>query len=597
MADYIGMTPTVVIGLGGTGKEVLIKVRRMIVETYGSLDALPILSFLHIDTEQNAKVSEPQVVLKQDISLRPAEQVWAKVEDAKAILNKLSAYEHLAEWFPSQLKGTDSILAGAGQIRSLGKFAFTLNYQNIKTSFNNVRSRIVGHEKFMLDRWGVQLDKGVNIFIVCSLSGGTGSGMVLDIAYNLRDWVPPSDLPQSSAYLVLPGAFAGLGDRVVANAYTALMELNHYSRNDTRFETQYSPNPSDRISSQSSQDVPFNFCYLVGNSNDKVTFPSLNSVLEMVSQNIFLDFSSGFSQYKKLVRDNIRKHWASPDSKGSATQAEVQAKQNLILAKVFGLVVEEENSITKYSEVRFHYQDKITGLKKTQVLGNDWQEAEEYLVSDHNRRVREILEDALQNVGQKAVTKTEKQGLYQKLMAHLRELEKTLSGAKDNPNYCKQEIAIEDYVKTYSLFTAAETISASVQKSAELPKNPSANSTASEDPDSKLEKFTKLVETCYRRGNPSETQLQMLEHFRQKYGISQVNADQIIAKFSCGHSQQQALYEYGLMYRAFLESNTEIDFEQQTQLLELQEELGLTNKQVATMEANIQEELGLTEAR
>jgi len=1122
MADYIGMTPTVVIGLGGTGKEVLIKVRRMIVETYGSLDALPILSFLHIDTEQNAKVSEPQVVLKQDISLRPSEQVWSKVEDAKAILNKLSAYEHLAEWFPSQLKGTDSILAGAGQIRSLGKFAFTLNYQNIKTSFNNVRSRIVGHEKFMLDRWGVQLDKGVNIFIVCSLSGGTGSGMVLDIAYNLRDWVPPADLPQSSAYLVLPGAFAGLGDRVIANAYSALMELNHYSRNDTRFETQYSPNPSDRITAQSSQDVPFNFCYLVGNSNDKVTFPSLNSVLEMVSQNIFLDFSSGFSQYKKLVRDNIRKHWASPDSKGypqnfisfglssiqfpvervlnacalrlggqlitwwsnptptpaamrdvikteilpnlrlaesenehqllnsislgdnmkpyskevadwvaglrkrrndlnipfenlqrfisveqdkykshfydsdtdprrwsdyfqkmwdnlnqlipqkrqelrqvvykiiedrfrgpkfarhflevlldifteyrsqfdqdrqknwlpkensatntlqvllkqiddharqliytlnrknlidedfrgitqafeslyiskvevkartlavhlldslkeeierllvdlaalernceilkarflgqeqayigetgvltvngiliyhskdvdqiynktiaekqenicqaisqqilgelgtklfdlytfdnlrlkdlferilnrsldefvgsgkiqistarkfleeyptveqqeaqiktifeksepflrfsqeqarlgwedraekrqtivgiqggnkptdpavsiilpmirktstltdkdirplgdshhiyfvqeigafplrliegmdrmrtvyrsvsqsdknplhthqdyrqfhdhmPATQAEVQAKQNLILAQIFGLVVEEENLITKYSEIRFHYQDKLTGLKKTQILGNDWQEAEEYLVSDHNRRVREILEDVLQNVGQQAVTKAEKQGLYQKLMAHLKELEKTLAGGKDNANYRKQEVAIEGYVKTYSLFIATETISVSVQKSAELPKTSPANSTTSEDLNSNLEKFTKLVETCYRRGNPSENQVQMLEHFRQKYGISQANSDQIIAKFSCGHSQQQALYEYGLMYRAFLESNTEIDFEQQTQLLELQEELGLTNKQVSTMEANIQEELGLTEAR
>ena len=234
---------------------------------------------------------------------------------------------------------------------------------------------------------------------------------------------------------------------------------------------------------------------------------------------------------------------------------------------------------------------------RTQVLGNDWQEAEEYLVSDHNRRVREILEDALQNVGQKAVTKAEKQGMYQKLMAHLRELEKTVSGGKDNPNYRKQEIAIEDYVKTYSLFIPAETISASVQKSAELPKTSPANSITSEDLDSNLQKFTKLAETCYRRGNPSETQVQMLEHFRKKYGISQVDADQIIAKFSCGHSQQQALYEYGLMYRAFLESNTEIDFEQQTQLLELQEELGLTNKQVATMEANIQEELGLTEAR
>ncbi len=242
--------------------------------------------------------------------------MWAKVEDAKAILNKLSAYEYLAEWFPSQLKGTDSILAGAGQIRALGKFAFTLNYQTIRTSFNNAKAQIVSHEKFMLDRWGVQLDKGINIFVVCSLSGGTGSGMVLDMAYNLRDWIPTSDLPQSSAYLLLPGAFSGLGDRVVANAYAALMELNHYSRSNTRFESQYSNSPSDRISSQSGQDVPFNFCYLVGNSNDKVTFSNISSVLEMVAQNIFLDFNSGFSQYKKLVRDNIRKHWASPDPLG-----------------------------------------------------------------------------------------------------------------------------------------------------------------------------------------------------------------------------------------------------------------------------------------
>jgi hypothetical protein len=151
MDSYVGMTPTVVIGLGGTGKEIMIKIRRMIVETYGSLEALPIVSFLHIDTEQNAKVSEAQTVLKQDISLRPQEQIWAKVEDAKAILNKLSAYNYLEDWFPPQLKGTDSILAGAGQIRALGKLAFTLNYQTIKTYFNNAKTRIQGHEKFMLD--------------------------------------------------------------------------------------------------------------------------------------------------------------------------------------------------------------------------------------------------------------------------------------------------------------------------------------------------------------------------------------------------------------------------------------------------------------
>ena len=316
MAEYIGMTPTVIIGLGGTGKEVLLKIRRMIVETYGSLDNLPITAFLHIDTEQNAKATESQVVLKQDISLRPVEQVWAKVDNAKAILNNLSSYPYLAEWFPPQLKGTDSILAGAGQIRALGKFAFTVNYTQIKTAFQDAKRRIIGHEKFMLDQWKVELDRGINIFVIGSFSGGTGSGMFLDMAYNVRDWVPASEIPQTSAYMLLPGAFSGLGDRVVANAYAALSELDYYSRSDTRFEAQYTTSGSDRISPNSGKDTPFSFCYLVGNSNDKVTLPTVGAVLEMVAQNIFLDFSSGFSQYKKLVRDNIRRHCSSSDSLG-----------------------------------------------------------------------------------------------------------------------------------------------------------------------------------------------------------------------------------------------------------------------------------------
>jgi len=1104
MADYIGMTPTVVIGLGGTGKEILIKIRRMIVESYGSLNALPIVSFLHIDTEQNAKVSEAQTVLKQDISLSPSEQVWAKVENAKAILNQLSAYDYLAEWFPNQLKGTDSILAGAGQIRSLGKFAFSINYQTIKNSFNNAKSRIAGHEKFMLDKWGLQLDKGVNIFVVCSLSGGTGSGMVLDLAYNLRDWMPPAELPQTSAYLVLPGAFSGLGDRVIANAYAGLMELNHYSANDTRFECQYSSQASDRITSQSSQDVPFNFCYLVGNSNDKVTLPSINSVLEMVAQNIFLDFSSGFSQYKKLVRDNIRKQWASPDSMGypqsfiafglssiqfpiqrvvqacasrlagrivswwanptpapgamrdliqteilpslqlaesdsqhqlldsismgnnmkpynkevadwvanlrkkrndlniplenlqrfvsveqekytphfndgdtdprrwsdyfqkmwdnlthlktqkreelrqivykmvedrfrgpkfvrqflevllevfnnyrsqfdqerqknwlpkeqsaanalqvlikqidnhakqfnplnkkavieedfngimqalqsvytskvevksrslaiflldelkeeinslivdltafdqtidslhtklgdrertyvgetgtltvngillynpkdidqvfnqilagktdviyqtvsqdiltelgislfdlykfdqlqikdlfeklvnrsvdefvgkpqlqistarkfleqyptleqqeaqikttfekseaflrfsqeqvnlgwdnkaekrqtligiqggnkptdaavleilpqirrsstltdkdirplndphhiffvqevgafplrliegmekmrviyrtvsqsdknplhthqdyrqfrdimPSSQEEAQVKQNLLLAKAFGLVIQHENKVTGFDEIRFTYQDKQTGIEKVQVLGENWQKAEENLLNDQNRKIRDILADALKSIGEKATTKPQKQQLYQKLMDCLQEVGNKLTGGKDNPDYQKAEFAIEGYIKQYSLMVSI------------APPSPTPTPTpeASTNNDENLERFRKLVETCYKNGNPSPTNLQLVEKFRQKYHISQAVADKLIAEITPKVTANDAIEEYALMYRAFSENGGEIDLDKQAQLLELQEELKLTNEQVAKIEAQIQAE-------
>ncbi|MEH1788994.1 MAG: tubulin-like doman-containing protein [Nostoc sp.] len=1107
MADYIGMTPTVVIGLGGTGKEILIKIRRMIVESYGSLDALPIVSFLHIDTEQNAKVSEPQTVLKQNISLRPSEQVWAKVENAKAMLNQLSSYDYLAEWFPSHLRGTDSILAGAGQIRSLGKFAFSVNYQSIKNSFDNALGRIVGHEKFLLDKLGLQLDKGVNIFIVCSLSGGTGSGMVLDLAYNLRDWVPPSAMPQTSAYLVLPGAFSGLGDRVIANAYAALMELNHYSRNDTRFECQYSSNASDRITSQSSRDVPFNFCYLVGNSNDKVTLPSLNSVLEMVAQNVFLDFSSGFSQYKKLVRDNIRKQWASPDSLGypqsfiafglasiqfpiqrvlqacasrlakrvvrwwenptpapgamrdliqteilpslnlsesdsqhqlldsislgnnmkpytkevadwvailrkrrndlnipfenlqrfvsveqekysphfndgdtdprrwsdyfqkmwdnlnqlktqkrqelrqivhqmiedrfrgpkfvrqflevllevfnnyrsqfdqerqktflpkeqsaanalqvllkqidnhakqfnplnkktvieedfngimqalqsiytskvevksrtlgvllldalkeeinsliidltafdqvletlqtqlsereqtyigetgtltvngillynpkdvdqvfnqvlegktetifptvsqdilddleihlfdlysfdtlrikdlferllnrsvdefidksqlqvstarkfleqyptleqqeaqikttfeksepflrfsqeqvnlgwenkiekrqtligiqggnkptdvavaailpqirksstltdkdirplndphhiffvqevgafplrliegmekmrviyrtisqadknplhthqdyrqfqdimPSSQEEVQVKQNLLLAKALGLIIQHENKVTGFDEIRFSYQDKQTGIDKVQVLGESWQKAEENLLNDQNRKVRDILADSLKKIGENATTKPQKQQLYQKLIGCLKEIENTFIGGKDNPDYHKGEAALEEYIKQYNLMIISPSVNSSVVTE---PNTTSATPQNNEN----LEKFRKLVVTCYKNGSPSATELQLVEKFRQKYNISETIAEQIIAESTPKKDIGNAIQEYSLMYQAFLENDNEIDLEEQAHLLDLQEELGLSNEQVAKIEASIKSE-------
>lgn len=45
------MVPTVIVGVGGTGVEVLSRVRRLVEESYGSLKKFPLISFLSIDTE------------------------------------------------------------------------------------------------------------------------------------------------------------------------------------------------------------------------------------------------------------------------------------------------------------------------------------------------------------------------------------------------------------------------------------------------------------------------------------------------------------------------------------------------------------------
>jgi hypothetical protein len=315
MAEHQGMTPTVIIGLGGTGKTVLLKVRAMIAESYGALDQLPIVAFLHIDTDQNDLKAQPVEVLKQDISLRPVEQIHAKVDkgDAANILGRLDDYPHIAEWFPRELKATESILDGAGQVRALGRFAFTHNYAAIKEQFLSVMQRVIERRE-VITRKGVRVDQGVNVFVVCSLLGGTGSGMYLDLAYCLRDWIPAANQPQTSAYLVLPGTARGVAKRQIANAYAALMELNHYSSGNTRFESQYTA--TEGITDRSGRDVPFRFCYLVGNTNPNYQIPDLGGVMDMVAQNIFLDFSSGLSQFKKTIRDNISQLLGAPDALG-----------------------------------------------------------------------------------------------------------------------------------------------------------------------------------------------------------------------------------------------------------------------------------------
>jgi hypothetical protein len=106
-----------------------------------------------------------------------------------------------------------------------------------------------------------------------------------------------------------------------------------------------------------------------------------------------------------------------------------------------------------------------------------------------------------------------------------------------------------------------------------------------------LAKYAKLVESCYRRGTPSATELELLEKFRVKYGVLVEQANAIAAQYQPQDTLEQAAAEFALMFRAFLDNDGEIDMEEQAQLLDLQEELGLTNEQVAIIEENVRSEL------
>lgn len=309
------MVPTILVGIGGTGTEVLARVRRLVEETYGNLNNFPIISFLIIDTDRDYKINNPQA---GGTPFKDNEKYWAKVggKQVREMVSEMENYPWINSWFPRELeRNITSLEAGAGQIRACGRFALFCNYHSIRDKFNDAKNRIKGRENFMLEKHGVKVNtNAINVFVTGSLSGGTGSGMLIDIGYCIRHWLHGEGSPLITAIVPTPEAFAGIsvGDRVLANGYAALMELNYFSDGRTEYVQQFSSGLTDEIRHKL---APFDFTYLVGTKNGESDF-KLENIREMIAQNIFLDLTSDFSPHKRSIRDNIKAAWAQADPGG-----------------------------------------------------------------------------------------------------------------------------------------------------------------------------------------------------------------------------------------------------------------------------------------
>jgi hypothetical protein len=122
------MVPTVIVGVGGTGVEVLSRVQRLVEESYGSLKKFPLISFLSIDTDKEYKVSNPEAA---GAPLQDHEKYWASVSgrEVSDIMVNMPKYPWIESWFPKELeRNIGALEAGAGQISACGRFAFFYNH-------------------------------------------------------------------------------------------------------------------------------------------------------------------------------------------------------------------------------------------------------------------------------------------------------------------------------------------------------------------------------------------------------------------------------------------------------------------------------------
>ena len=305
-----GISRSLLIGVGGTGQKILLDVRQRLLQKYGGLEKLPIVSFLLLDTDQAIFTKNPNY--SDAANLDNADKVHCTVHGVENLRKTLREYPHLREWLdPRTLSG--DIHQGAGAVRARGRLAFFWNYDTISKRLQEEYTEITKDaSKAIAIKNGLQVSEGVTVYIVGSLLGGTGSGMFLDLAYTVKQLFKTQRMLEIIGIFSIPPNTSAVAVDNRPNAYASLLELNHYTDNSTTFTAQYKPDQP----AVENADPPFRYTYLVDTSSPTSNLGSVDKLVEMVGHSIFLDLTSEFQRQKRSNRDNFDQFLTVQDDLG-----------------------------------------------------------------------------------------------------------------------------------------------------------------------------------------------------------------------------------------------------------------------------------------
>lgn len=305
---------SIFIGLGGTGMKTILKTKSVMMDNYGQNGELPpMFSFLGIDTDavEYSKTTKSKEV--ENIGFSEREKLSISVADPVDYFEyKRKEYK----WMPHQnIAAIKTLDRGAGQVRSNGRLAFMYNLNNLHDGLRRAISDACNAEGYTA-KWsnyeavesGIPGKTKIDVHVVFSLCGGTGSGTFLDIAYLLRELENESNVIMTlNGYAVMPGVFIEeIPDptekaRVKPNAYGALRELDYLMSNGADERKVKMPWMKKETSA-----TPFDSLILVDNRNTiGITYSSMDNLTEMLSLAL-LAATGQIGEDAKSVGDNVK---------------------------------------------------------------------------------------------------------------------------------------------------------------------------------------------------------------------------------------------------------------------------------------------------
>jgi eukaryotic-like serine/threonine-protein kinase len=232
------MQSTVIIGLGGTGIDIIAEVRRRLLANpllAADVDARVRLLWIDIDTRYKVYTETRDFPARDTINI-------GGFASEPLIRHACTHDPNFQKWWdcaevtsPPHLRYLD---VGSGQFRRYGRLGLYYHFRNASYYIHQALSTAVEDAP--------DLEGNPPLIVLCtSLCGGTGSGVVIDVAYLLRHFLTNANirvrivgvfvLPSIFEHTVLSYSSDESHGRLQANSCAAIKEIIHFAKNEYEF--------------------------------------------------------------------------------------------------------------------------------------------------------------------------------------------------------------------------------------------------------------------------------------------------------------------------------------------------------------------------
>ena len=268
----IVVRPTLIVGLGGTGVLVCQWAEHYIRELFGYVPSF--IRFLKLDTDASDDGGPPEGILSDFINLFHSVDVGEVVRDNA----RYPEFHPHLEWMRGFREDATFADYGCQGIPRLGRLVFyelreTVIHEAVATRFSSLRTSTQQIVEEQPDQYVLAADGAPAVHIASSVCGGTGAGMLIDMAYNLRWWSRES-FPKPAeivGHLLLPDAFRVdpmLRPKLEATAAATLDQIEFLS-DERRPDIRVQYRTTDGGEGCFRKDTgPFNFLYLLNGQVD-----------------------------------------------------------------------------------------------------------------------------------------------------------------------------------------------------------------------------------------------------------------------------------------------------------------------------------------